>query len=250
MKYSIVIPTYNHCNDLLKPCVEAIFRYSNLSDIELVISANGCTDNTFEYLGSLKEKFKSLQLHDNLKVVWNKEPLGYGKATNEGIKISTSEYIVLLNNDAFLLEQEKNLWLNALESSFHNFNNCAVSCVLKKYSEITKRDFAVFFCVMIKRNIFEKIGLISEEFQTGGSEDIDFCYRAEQLGYIIDQPIKMIWSEDAMLHVGSFPIYHKGEATMHDTNLVKNWDKIFKDNELVLAKKYNPEWYNNHNKLI
>ena len=46
MRYSIVIPTYNHCEDLLKPCLESIFKYTDMTDVELVISANGCTDNT------------------------------------------------------------------------------------------------------------------------------------------------------------------------------------------------------------
>ena len=33
MKYSVVIPTFNHCDDLLKPCIEAIFKYTNMDDV-------------------------------------------------------------------------------------------------------------------------------------------------------------------------------------------------------------------------
>jgi len=55
MKYSIVIPTYNHCEDLLKPCLESIFKYTDMTDVELVISANGCKDGTSDYLKALKE---------------------------------------------------------------------------------------------------------------------------------------------------------------------------------------------------
>jgi len=46
-----------------------------------------------------------------------------------------------------------------------------------------------------------------------------------------------------MLHVGTFPIYHRGEGTVHDPNLVQNWNQTFRNNELRLAKKYNLEWY-------
>ena len=46
MKYSIVIPTYNNCDKYLKPCIDSIVKYTEMTDIELVISANGCTDNT------------------------------------------------------------------------------------------------------------------------------------------------------------------------------------------------------------
>ena len=57
MKYSIIIPTYNHCDDLLKPCVEAVIKYSNLEDIELIIIANGCKDETDGYLAYLHSYF-------------------------------------------------------------------------------------------------------------------------------------------------------------------------------------------------
>ena len=80
MKYSVVIPTYNHCDDLLKPCIESIFKYSDVTDVELIISANGCKDNTFAYLGALKERYKHLGISDNFKVVWNEDALGYSRA--------------------------------------------------------------------------------------------------------------------------------------------------------------------------
>lgn len=245
MKYSIVIPTYNHCDDLLHPCIEAILKYSIVTDIELIISANGCKDNTFEYLGDLKTKFISLGLKDNIKIAWSDKALGFAKATNAGIKLATTDKIVLLNNDAVLLDQPKNYWLNILDSAFQN-PKAAVSCVLNKYSPVTKRMFAIFFCVMIHRKVFDHIGLISEDYITGGHEDTDFCIRAEQAGYTIEQPTEMIWSPEAKLHVGVFPIYHKGEGTVHDMTLVPEWERIFGQNELILAKKYNPEWYEAH----
>ena len=242
MKYSIVIPTYNHCNDLLKPCIESIFEYSNITDIELIISANGCTDNTLEYLGNLKEKFNYLRLENHLKIVWDNNPLGYPKATNAGIKVVTTDRIVLLNNDAVLLPQNKNDWLTLLNNGFDD-SNCGITAVLLKYSEIIKRNFGIFFCVMIDRKVFDKIGLLNEDYGTGSGEDIEFCMEAELAGFSIIQPVQMVWSNEAMLHVGTFPIYHRGEGTVHDPNLVQNWNQTFRNNELRLAKKYNLEWY-------
>ena len=242
MKYSIVIPTYNHCNDLLKPCLESIFTYSNITDIELIISANGCNDSTFEYLGSLKEKFSYLGLSDNIKIAWDDKPLGYAKATNAGVKLATTDKIVLLNNDAILLEQYKNQWLDLLNAPFDK-PATGISTVLVQYSEVLKKDFAIFFCVMIRRKVFDKIGLLSEDYGVGGHEDTDFCAEAELAGFTIEQQVKLEWSNEANMHVGYFPIYHKGEGTVHDPKLVQNWDKIFKENKLRLAKKYNMEWY-------
>ena len=118
MKYSIVIPTYNHCNDLLKPCVESIFKYTDVTNIELIISANGCKDETLAYVTELQGHYALLGISENLKVVWNDAALGYSRACNAGIEVATTDLIVLLNNDTVLLPQEKHRCLTQLESVF------------------------------------------------------------------------------------------------------------------------------------
>ena len=35
-KYSVVIPTYNHCEKYLKPCIDSIIKYTEMADIESV----------------------------------------------------------------------------------------------------------------------------------------------------------------------------------------------------------------------
>ena len=46
MKYSIIIPTYNHLNDYLIPCINSIERYTDLDNYEIIVIANGCSDQT------------------------------------------------------------------------------------------------------------------------------------------------------------------------------------------------------------
>ena len=241
MNYSIVIPTYNNCNKYLKPCIESILKYSRMTDVELVISANGCTDETHWYLQSLRHKFDSLGFSDHLKIIWHDRPLGYAKATNEGIKASTARNVVLLNNDTVLLEQTKNQWLELLEKPFNQEATCGISSVIKSRSDAAGRDFAVFFCVMVDRKVFDKIGLLNEEYGIGGCEDIEFCIEAEKAGFSIHEAMQT--RLEGNQYTGWFPIYHKGEGTMHDPNLVSDWQKVFDSNTLKLAKKYNPEWY-------
>lgn len=245
MKYSIVIPTYNHCDDLLKPCIESIFKNSHIKDVELIVSANGCFDNTKEYLDQLKETFDFLGLKDHLKIIWNDKPLGYAKACNVGIKQASCNKIVLYSNDVIVLDYwEKGKWLEVLEAPFTKDPTVGVTGSLLKYSPITKSKFAIFFCVMIDKKVFDKIGLISEDYGVGGHEDTDFCHVAEQAGYkIVGVDENKTWSHEINMHVGQFPIYHKGEGTVHDTSLVPEWTKIFYENELTLAKKFNKEWY-------
>ena len=221
-KYSVVIPTYNHCEKYLKPCIDSIIKYTEMTDIELVISANGCTDNTKAYLQYLKTAIPNMQWW------WNDEPLGFAKATNVGIKAAKTDKIILLNNDTLLLEQPKNQWLTRLDD-FH----ADISSVLTLHSKITNQKFGVFFCTMIDRKVFDTIGLLDESFETGGCEDIDFCFRADQNGFsLVDVGFK-----------GDFPIYHVAEGTVHDNSLVQDWKQKFYKNELKLAKKYNPEHY-------
>ena len=216
MKYSIVIPTYNNCEKYLKPCIESIIKYTDMTNVELVVSANGCTDNTKEYLATVPD----------VVVVWNNEPLGFAKATNNGIRVCKGEKIVLLNNDTVLLNQPKNKWLDRLDVS-------DIAAVLTQKSHITERYFGVFFCVMIDAKVFQSVGLLNEEYNTGGCEDIEFCLKAEDAGFkIVD-----------VGHRGDFPIWHAAEGTMHDESLVQKWQEKFLLNELRLAKKYNREWY-------
>jgi GT2 family glycosyltransferase len=253
MKYSIVIPTYNHCDDLLKPCIESIFKNSYIRDIELIISANGCKDNTREYLDDLVETFNELGLQKHLKIVWNDQPLGYAKACNEGILQASCEKILLFSNDVIILDfWEKGRWIKTLAEPFESDKDVGITCTLLKYSPITKRNFAIFFCVMIHKKVFDKVGLISLDYGVGGHEDTDYCYITEEAGFkikCVDE--KKFWSKEANTNVGEFPIYHKGEGTVHDKTLVPNWENIFYANELTLAKKFNKEWYEqNKDKLI
>jgi glycosyltransferase involved in cell wall biosynthesis len=224
MKYSIVIPTYNNCEKYLKPCVDSILKYSNIKDIELIISYNGCTDNTKRYLDYLISCFEYHGCGNQIKYYKSDLPLGFAKAMNYGIELATCDKIVLLNNDTVILGDN---WLEKLDTG------AGISSVWTQYSPITKRRFAVFFCVMIKRNVFDTIGLLNEEYNTGGCEDIEFCYEAEEAGFRID----------TRFDDGSFPIYHAAEGTVHDETLVQDWSNKFLLNELRLAKKYNKEWY-------
>jgi len=189
-----------------------------MDDVELIISANGCTDNTEAYLRYLTTAVP------HFRMCWSDTPLGFAKATNAGIKKARARKIVLLNNDTVILGPN---WLEKLDA------NTDIAAVWTQFSQITQSRFVVFFCVMIDRKVFDEVGLLNESYGVGGCEDIEFCYKAEKLGF----KIAANWDD------GTFPIYHKAEGTVHDTELVQNWDNIFLLNELKLAKKYNPEWY-------
>jgi len=226
-KYSVIIPTYNHCDDLLRPCLESIIKYTNMSDVEVIVVANGCTDNTREYVESLGGSFR---------LVWSGAALGYTRATNRGITESRGEFIIFLNNDTELLEQRRNEWIERLMEYWNSAEKPGVVGPLKDFNPVIGRHFITFFLAMTKRSIIDEIGLLDEIFSPGAGEDTDFCVKAEDAGYAIvgdaDTPVS------GNYHVGTFPILHKAEGTVHDKTLVKNWDVTFRRNSDILAKRY------------
>jgi len=227
VKYSIVIPTYNHCEDLLKPCIESIKQYSDLETLEVIVVANGCTDDTKEYVESLG---------DWAKLIWSDEPLGYTKATNLGIKQALGEYVVLLNNDTELLKQDQNRWLDQLEAPFSD-EKVGLTGPLQLYDPYAAHYALIFFCVMIKKTVFDEIGILDEIFSPGGGEDIDFSMRAVQAGYKVICVCDIEYSTAANTNVGKFPIWHKNNKTFKD--IPEYGTTIIKRNGLINCKKYN-----------
>jgi len=237
MKYSIVIPTYNHCEKYLKPCIDSIIKYTDMADVELIVSANGCVDNTKPYLYYLISAYP-----DNVRMVWSDKALGYAGATNAGIKVATTDKIVLLNNDTVLLNQAKNQWLQMLEAPFLQDGSVGVSGPIVQHSPDANYNFCVFFCVMIDRKVFDKIGLLNEEYGVGTGEDVEFSIEAGRAGFkVVECVPKRL--ENPEFYVGGFPIYHVGEGTVHDTSLVQDFDSVFAKNGRKLARKYNPMGY-------
>ena len=245
MKYSIIIPTYNHCRDFLQPCIESILRYTNMGSVELVISANGCTDESGPYLSDLHHQFGRLGFAANLKVVWHDQPLGYSRAVNAALDAATADHIVLLNNDTQLLNQPIDFWLHALSLPFKSNPRCGISCVVKSFSEPANHEFAIFFCVMISKHCFDVVGKLSEEYLEGAGEDTEFCIEATRAGFEIVQCLEVMPAENQEFYTGNFPIYHRGEGTLHDTSLVPDFQNTFAKNTLRLAKKYNPGYMKN-----
>ena len=229
MKYSIIIPTYNHLNDLLRPCVQSILNHTTLGKdfSELIIVSNGSTDGTQKYIKSLN--------NSNIVLLDYPDPIGYSKANNEGFKISNGEIIVLLNNDTLLLPQEKDSWLNMLGNPFIN-SSVGITGPLENIE--ANRRFLIFFCVAIRRSLFTTLGGLDESFGIGGFEDADMCFKIEDLGFkIVRVPENRVvaYSHNHNTNQGGFPIYHKGEGTV---NHIPNWVEIFNANKKKLHDKY------------
>jgi GT2 family glycosyltransferase len=216
---SIIIPTCTF--ELVKPCVDSIIKYTNLDDTEIIVVANGAE--------------KEVKNISGIKVLWFNERIGATKALNEGIKVAKGEYIILLNDDVELLEQPKNSWIETLLAPFSD-PKVGITGPLKNISPSVGQEFIVFFCVMIKKSIFDEIGLLDETFQCGC--DMDFCMRTKEKGYSLVQVPNNLLTTGPQFWVGNFPIWHKGEKTVHVKIPSDEWHKIFTNDTERLVERY------------
>ena len=94
---SIIIVSYNTAS-LTEQCVTHALASTGfkLGQIEIIVVDNNSTDNTPDILA---KKYPSI------KIIRNNKNLGFGAGNNLGVAHASSEYILLLNTDAFLLPE-------------------------------------------------------------------------------------------------------------------------------------------------
>lgn len=227
---SIIIPTYNKLG-LLQKCVESIRTYTTIGRYEIIVVSNGCKDGTVEWL----------KKQSDIKSILCEHPVGFSHANNLGIKIATGGYIVLLNNDTELLGQNKDQWIDLLLEPFTD-PATGITGPLMSWCPYAQAEFLIFFCVMIKRELLDKIGTLDEIFGVGGGEDVDLCIRAREAGYKVRQVPPGQLKHGVSMMVGSFPIYHHGEGTLNDTKLIGDWPSLRTKNQMILRNRWDERW--------
>jgi GT2 family glycosyltransferase len=92
MQLSIVIVSYN-TSDLLQACLESAYqsiKYDKISEVEVIVVDNNSSDGSVDLV---RKRFK------HVKLIENKENMGFAKANNQGMKIASGTYILILNSD-------------------------------------------------------------------------------------------------------------------------------------------------------
>ena len=236
---SIIILTHNQVA-YTRMCIDSIRRYTD-EPFELIVVDNASDDATIAYLKSL----------DNVKLIFNQTNRGFPAAVNQGIELATGEYLLLLNNDTIVTTG----WLQRMQEAMQRETNiglvgpCSnnvsgpqqVDCQLadltcldgfdwergKKFSNRTREsERLVGFCLLIKRDVIEKIGTLDERFGTGCFEDDDFCRRAIEAGF------------DNVIADDSF-VYHFGSITFRNSNV--DFGKLMQENREKFEEKWNDD---------
>jgi tetratricopeptide (TPR) repeat protein len=178
----------------------------------------------------------------------NNNNLGFAAGNNQGMAAAQGDYILLLNNDVVVT----NGWLDRLIScaekdpaiglvgprsnyvagpqrvaevsydlnSLTGLNQFAEEFIRQNKGQSQNQWRIVGFCMLIKRQVVEKIGGLDVRYGPGNFEDDDFCIRAKLAGF------KAQIAEDCFVHHFGGKTF-SGAKMDYQASLNKNWE-IFK----------------------
>ena len=242
---SVIVVTYNNIQ-LTRACLESLDEYSQYEPLEIIVVDNASSDGSPAFLSEWAANGQ------NRRLILNDDNRGFAAANNQGLAVANGEYLVLLNNDTYVtpgwirtlvrhLQRDKTIGL--IGPVTNNIGNEAkiditydgMDEMRLKSAAYTRRRIgqtyplrtAAFFCVMMPRAIYERVGALDEAFGRGFFEDDDYCRRIEQLG------LRVVCAEDAFIH-------HHLSASF---NKLKQQDrqKLFEDNKKIYEAKWG-EW--------
>ncbi|CUS97754.1 Glycosyltransferase, GT2 family [Candidatus Chrysopegis kryptomonas] len=242
---SIIIPVFNQL-EYTKLAIESIRKYTYIP-YELIVVDNASTDGTYQYLSTLQDA----------KLIRNPENYGFPKAVNQGIAHAEGDYIVILNNDVIVTDK----WLERLIEHLKKDNSIGIVGPMSNYvngiqilkeadkfyledgkvNEVKLQKFAediyaknkgekIIFpriaglCMVIKREVIEKIGAFDERFTPGNFEDDDYCLRAVLAGF------KIAVAKDVFIH-------HFGSKSFK-SNGIKKFLALLERNKKIFIEKW------------
>ncbi len=207
-KVAIIIVSWNK-KEIINDCLKSLAKFTDYKNCKVIVSDNGSTDGGVELI---KKKYKWVDLLENGK------NLGFGLGNNVALDYSIKkynpDYFLLLNNDTIIIKKDwlkklvetaesdskiglvngklifsdrrlqffvikgKNYYLDENETVKINKND---EKELNKIQEIKMANAA---CVLVKKEVIEKIGIF-DKFVPYYGEETDYCNRAIKNGFKI-----------------------------------------------------------------
>lgn len=134
MDVSIIIVNYN-TKDLIKNCINSIYKHTKDVDFEIIVSDNGSVDGSIEMI---KSEFP------NVILIENGSNLGFGTANNRGLAIAKGKYIFYLNSDTLLLNNAVKYFYDYWETSPEKDNIGALGCNLLDENLSVSDSYGIF----------------------------------------------------------------------------------------------------------
>ena len=237
---SIIIVSYKNIQ-VLKKCVESIYKFEDASQFEIIIVDNS-PNRDFIY-----NEF--IRIYPDIPVIDN-DNKGFGEGNNRGAEISSGKYLLFLNADTYLIEP-------TLCNALKEFNDSKLGLFgVKILTTSLNSGFSFFYemkydfwhgrllKIKNKRNIFEsdKMYIAGADlfirkdlfFQAGMFDENIFMYveepdlgrRVKKLGYNVD-----FFDKYRIVHIG-------GGSSDESVKSIFSFKTRLKS-EIYFAKKYN-----------
>ncbi|KKT69545.1 MAG: Glycosyl transferase family 2, partial [Candidatus Moranbacteria bacterium GW2011_GWF1_44_4] len=218
-KISIVIPFRDKVK-VLDTCVKSILEKTSYSNYEIILVDNQSNENkTADYLKSIKE-------NEKVKLIKYDRPFNFSAINNYATKKCHGDYILFLNNDVEVISPE---WLNSMVEHIQRKEVGAVGAKLlyfdntiqhagvvvgpggvaghafKTFSDeetgyfshhhlIKNYNVVTAACILVKKEVFEKVGSFDESNLPVAFNDVDLCLKIREAGYLI------VWTPFAKLY--------------------------------------------------
>ncbi|MDI6869877.1 MAG: glycosyltransferase [Bacillota bacterium] len=229
--------------DVTRQCIESVYEHTHRA-FELILVDNGSGPGVGEYAAELQ------RVYGNVTYIRNDENQGYAFGCNQGLAVARGEYVVLLNNDVVVAKGwlGKQLALLALDPSvgivgpstnrsaerqqvveapyrdLADFPRFAADWSLENAGRFTLTSRITGVCMVLRREVVEKVGGFDTCFGIGNMEDDDFCLRAVRAGYLI------AIAHDVFVH-------HWGNSTFK--SLKVDYGRLLEENWRFFCYKWN-----------
>ena len=237
-KIDIVMPCY-HNADITKDAIESITKLTEDIDYRIIAIIDGYDKELLNY-------FKSIKL-SNLKIVYHKQSQGFIKSTNHGIKYARkdTDFVLLLNNDILVKDSK---WLINMVNSFDDKTGAVgpISNFIMGFQNMAHNNlppehytkFIIGFCMLIRKDVLDEVGLLDERFGIGGQDDLDISIRIRKAGYKL-KVNRYVYVH----HLGfqSLSKVFKDYKEIEDLTrpmLVEKWGKEIVDDLFIMEKEF------------
>lgn len=239
MKFSIIIPTYNNLN-YLKKTIYSIVQNSNFNH-ELIIHVNDGSDGTLNFITK-----------NNFLFTHSKDNIGLCSSMNTAASKSSTNYILYSHDDMYFCKNWDLYLLSELKKINDNLFYLSGTTVSVKDGLINydcgnnpknfDEDKFDKFCDkdqspdlqgshwaphLIHKDVWNRIGGFSEEFNPGDGSDPDLCMK--------------LWNINVRIFkaISKFKVYHFSSVTTRKRNInLNNGTKIF-----LLKYGFNPKFF-------
>ena len=242
MKLSIIIPTFNNFH-YLKFFLRSL-KINSEFDHEIILHINDGSDGTLKYA-----------LENNIKHTHSKSNIGLCSSMNKAYSLTTTDHILYAHDDMYFCKNWDIFLINEInkqnnnqyylsgtnvstrhglinfdcgstyldfdEKKFHNF------CLQDETPDLQSSHWAPH---LIHKELWDKIGGFSEEFNPGDGSDPDFCMK--------------LWKQNVRIFKGvsKFKVYHFNSLTTRNDKIVLN------NGTRTFLSKYgfNPKFFRKH----